>query len=1110
MATDSTQQTINHRYDLIDKLGAGGMGAVFRAKDRLTGQTVALKRVLSPIELPQGTPVSQSTDFRLALSREFRTLASLRHPNIVTVIDFGFDEEQRPYFTMNLVEGAKTLSEAAENQPKETRIRLVVELLQAMVYIHQRGILHRDLKPGNVLVDARGTVKMLDFGLSLASSQSMTNMEGGMVGTLAYMAPELFQEEEATVSSDLYAAGIVAYELFAGKRPFDSKNMALLLNQILNTEPDFSEIGENIAPVLDTLLSKDPEERYQTAIETLNEFCYAADYPHPIETEAIRESFLQTAPMVGRREELRHLRDSLNAAIAGNGNLQLVSGESGVGKSRLLDELRIRALVKGVIVLRGQAVSEGGSTYHVWREALRPLILHCNLNDEQAGILKALIPDIDTLLERKITEAAPLNEPALTQNRLFRTLKHILEELSQPILITLKDLQWAGADSIALINYLNSFLSNVPILIVGDYRDDEKPDIPDLLGNPSTIKLQRLNDEEILELSAAMLGEAGKLPHVVSLLQRETEGNAFFLVEVARTLAEEAGQLTEIGNITLPEKVFADGINSVIERRLLQVPDDARHLLELSAIVGRQLDNEVLQALEPDTDIDEWITICANNSVIEIQDEHWNFAHHKIRERILADFSEQERSKLYRRVAEAIETVYKDDAEHVATLAHLWAIADDNEKELHYAKLAGAQALGANLAGDALTYLQRALELFQQLPESTENSQLELEIRMPLSIALTHTQGFTSAEVEDSWTRSLDLCTILDNPPETVGVLWGLCGMYMVRGDNDVAANMDDQIFELAPFTPFPDLTRVQALYTRTINLIAIGEIEEALQSAKDCHALFNPEDSEQAIAIYGSNPGITVQAFEASLLQILGYSEQAAIKYEESLQAARKLNHPFTLSNILTFCWIIQLRGDVDRAAELASENLEIASEYGFGFNQLMGMPVLGWAMAQRGETEQGLGMIQQATAMLHSMGANLLRNYFLGILADAYIKLGQLAEAMEIVDEAIERIENSVDRFYEPEIYRLKAELLWEMHDATGEAKTFVQKAIQISRERNVRWFELRSTLCLGKMWQSQGNIQEAHQILEPIVNWFTEGLDTADLSEAREFLAELKAQI
>src|SRR5215212_1326453 len=503
---NSTTQTIGRRYVLNDHLGTGGMGVVYRATDRLTGQTVALKRVIaSPGDLTF-TSKAESGSSLLALAAEFRTLSSLRHPNIISVLDYGFDEAQSPYFTMEYLPDAKTIIQAGQGRTQRERIDLILKMLQALIYLHRRGILHRDLKPGNVLV-TQGQVKVVDFGLSIETrTRSSMGSTQTTAGTLPYMAPELFHGAPVSRTSDLYAVGVIAYELFTGHHPFSTNNIAVLVNEILNKTVNVYDVGleENLAIVLERLLAKNKEERSNDAIQVIYDLCQAVNLPLPPETEAIRESFLQTAKFVGRRTELSQLTEALNAALEGHGNSYLVSGESGVGKSRLLEELRTLALVKGAVVLRGQAVSDGGRDYQVWRDVLPVLCILTDLDDVEASILKPLVPDIDKLLGRNIPDPPPV-DPQTTQNRLFALIIKLFQRQPQPVVLILEDLHWAGSGSVGLINHVSREAPDLPLFLIGSYRDDESPKLPERIPGVKVLTLSRLDDPSIKELSASIL-----------------------------------------------------------------------------------------------------------------------------------------------------------------------------------------------------------------------------------------------------------------------------------------------------------------------------------------------------------------------------------------------------------------------------------------------------------------------------------------------------------------------------------------------------------------------------------------------------------------------------
>lgn len=676
----------HRRYIVQEKLESGGMGTVYTAKDRLTGETVALKRVHI---LSEKMLKDSHAAFLTALAAEFRTMAGLSHPHIVRVIDYGFSFEEgqpQPYFTMEYLPDAQTLTEAANDQSLETQVRLLTEMLMALAYLHRRGVIHRDLKPDNVLVDSSGRVKVLDFGLAQGTTgKSGVQLTEGMAGTLAYMAPELFAEETATVQSDLYAAGMLIYEIFTGQFPFNQKNIMLLLNDIMTHTPDVSTLDFELSKMLERLLAKDPSVRTGSAEEVIRELCAATGQSLPPESIAIRESFLQASRFVGRNAEIDRLKTALDNTLVGqDAQVYLIGGESGVGKSRLLDELRTRALVKGAMVLRGQGIAEGGLPFQLWRDIARELALHTELSDLEASILKEIIPDIGTLLNREIADAPQLSG-GVGQQRLMLALVDMLKRQTQPIVLLLEDLQWAGSlELLKQIVTVNEQLTH--LLIIGTYRDDERPNLPEQFPTAHTLKLTRLDDAAMADLTLSMLGETGTQPKLLDLLKRETEGNAFFMVETVRALAEEAGTLNEIGNRTLPQEVFAGGVGQIIRRRLSRVPDFARPLLQKMAVAGRWLDLKILEASSSRSteEINLFLTACADVGVLEIVEGRWRFAHDKLRETLLRDLSEVERHDLYRTVATTIETVYPNDESYHEILLEHWRVVGDSARELQY------------------------------------------------------------------------------------------------------------------------------------------------------------------------------------------------------------------------------------------------------------------------------------------------------------------------------------------------------------------------------------------------------------------------------------------
>ncbi|MGQ9907256.1 MAG: serine/threonine-protein kinase [Candidatus Flexifilum sp.] len=799
--TSATARLIGRRYLLQEQLGAGNMGTVHRAVDRLTGQMVALKQIKQPTEQLSFGSHSSDADLEMALAQEFKIMASLRHPNIISVLDYGFHVDtalsrRTPYITMELLDGAESFLDFAERLPFDQQIDLLLQMLHALVYLHRRAVLHRDLKPKNVLV-VDNTVKVLDFGLSILSEAAK---EGEAAGTPSYMAPELWMGRPATRQSDLYAVGMIAFRLFAGQHPFDTSSLQTLFRQVQTLDPDLNLLRtpDPVKGVIGRLLAKDPAARYQDAAEVIDALRQACGRDLPLETPALRESFLQAATFVGRERELALLSQVLHEALAGRGSAWLIAGESGVGKSRLMDELRTRALVQGALVLRGQAANVATSPYALWANAVRWLVLLADIDDRLAAILKFLVPDIDKLRGMAVPDAREA-APQAAQARILRAIETLVhhvaaggstatDAVAQPIVLMLEDLHWADSESLTLLARIAHIAPELPLLVIGTYRDDESPDLPVMLSGMRLIKLDRLTPQQTALLTEAMLGPAGRSPELLELLQKETEGNTFFLVESVRALAEESGQLDRVGSAPLPMRVLTGGIQGIIQRRLNRVPEEARAFLKLAAVSGRYPDLDVIaevlrQQGEPDR-VATWLADCADAAVLEVHDGEWRFCHNKLRDAVLLEIPLEQSRTLHRQVAEAVEAVYQYSPKSTAEiLAYLWQMAGDPAREEHYAALAGEQAVREGAYRAAQRFLERALELQREVSVKPHK---QATIRQQLGDAYFETSQIERARA--MYSESLDLFRAGESRWGEGSVIVRLGMVATEQGDFDQAA----------------------------------------------------------------------------------------------------------------------------------------------------------------------------------------------------------------------------------------------------------------------------------------------------------------------------------
>jgi eukaryotic-like serine/threonine-protein kinase len=712
---------LNKRYLPGAAIGSGGMGEVLACTDLLTGQPVAVKRIGLQADSPPATDEISDT-LRLSLAREFSALATMRHPNIISVLDYGFEPQGKsPFIVMELLDGAQNIVEISQDLPFESRINLLLQMLQALVYLHRRGLVHRDMKPANVLVvrspEGEHQVRVLDFGLA-----TQANIKAQAAGTLRYMSPETYLGDPPTAMTDLYAVGVMAYEMLTGNHPYGDVRGSALVQQMMLGQLNLYGLSDKpkLQQVISVLLAKAPEDRLQSADQAIAAVCEATNFPMPPESEAIRESFLQAAKFVNRTDELAQLRAMIPQEENPRGTICLLGGESGIGKSRLVDELRIHALVAGALVIRAGSVTEQVSPYHIWRPVLRRLVIHTDLTDLQAGVLKDLVPDIETLINRSGIPTPPEIEPSAARTRLLGVIEELFALQTQPVVLLLEDLQWESDESLGVFTYLARSIEKLPVLIVGNYRNDERPDLPKEIPGTQTLMVTRLSEQYIQELSSSMLGKPGDDPRIVALLQQETEGNAFFLVEIVRALAEEAGALSRIGSMQLPEHVIAGGIRATIERRLRVLPEAAYPLLNAAAVAGRQIDLNVLSAFDSPLPMQDWLLACSDAAILDVQDNQWRFAHDKLRETILEALEEQTRSRLHEQVALRIVRAYPDSPENYAVLAYHFGQGRNLQMEAKYSALAGQIAFLSSAYQQAIALLTRALELKDAASFTTE------------------------------------------------------------------------------------------------------------------------------------------------------------------------------------------------------------------------------------------------------------------------------------------------------------------------------------------------------------------------------------------------------
>jgi class 3 adenylate cyclase len=735
-------------------LGEGGRKRVYLAHDTKLDRDVAFAVIKTE---------GLDADGVERVRREAQAMGRLGdHPHIVTIYDVG-EESGEQYIVSQYMAGgaAEDLIARAPNHrlPTDQAVRIAGQVCRALEHAHSRDIIHRDLKPANVWLTADGTAQLGDFGLAVALDRSRMTMEGMMVGTVAYMAPEQALGRSPDARSDLYSVGAMLYEMVTGRPPFVGDDAIGVISQHINTAPvapswHNREVPKRLESLILSLLAKPPEDRPASAeevVQALEDIVRAPSQVSAVQpaVEAVSElGGLEWGRFVGRHEEMEQLKESLEKALSGRGALALIAGEPGVGKTRLVDEFAVYARVRGMQALTGRCYEgESAVPYRPFVEALRRYV-RSQPDPEVRGQLGVGAPELATLVseirERFPDLPEPMNLDAdLQRIRLFDAVASFLRNASrsQPILLFLDDLHFADRPSLALLKHLARESGEDRLLILGTYRDvevDEKHPLSEALPelrralNYRRIALQGLSREGVRELMEALepSEEARQQVHLLAaILYRETEGNPFFIREVVSHLIEEGKLVREGGHwtshaTTIQELGIPDSVRDVVQRRIARLSEGCHKMLTRASAMTRGFTWEALRAIsaeEEGTLLDLLDEALAAQLISERSGETqvtYDFTHALIRQVLREELSRPRWIILHREIGEVLEKLYADNIEaHLSELAHHFyraAPGGNAEKAIDYAQRAGERAMQINGWEEAIDNYKRALELMPE------------------------------------------------------------------------------------------------------------------------------------------------------------------------------------------------------------------------------------------------------------------------------------------------------------------------------------------------------------------------------------------------------------
>lgn len=833
-------------------------------------------------------------------------------------------------------------------------------------------------------------------------------------------------------------------------------------------------------------------------------------------------------PLVGRRTEWERLREAWHTAAHRGPRVVLVTGEAGIGKTRLAEELLQWTGSQGMAAARAHCyAAEGRLAYAPVTEWLRADALQ-----EALRVLEdPWLSEVARLLPELLAERPDLRPPEpLTQGfqrgHLFEALSRAVLAAEEPLLLMVDDLQWCDAETLEWLRYLMRFESSTKLLIVGTVRTAEVSEDHPL--RTLLLDLRRSNQVDEVTLGPLASAETASLAASVAGrdldevrtadLYRDTEGNPLFVVESVRAGLLVAGERTTIehressqvapslvpGSESLPPKVYA-----VITFRLSQLSPQARELVGLAATIGRAFTLEVLaEASERGQEhlvraLDE---LWERHVVHQHGAESYDFGHDKLREVAYAEISPARRRLLHRKVAHALERVHASNLDSVSgQLAAHYRQASLPEQAIRYYQRAGEWALRLSAYEEATAHLTRGLKLLESLPDTPERTRQELGLQIALGATLQATKGYGAPEVERVYGRARALSRQAAEIAQLAPVLFGLCGWHLVRAELLTARDLAGQLLSLARAQDDPTLL-IAGHFTLGRSLFHLGELSPAREHLEQALSLYEPRHQSSYVARFGLDPRASCLSYMSHVLWHLGYPDQALEKSHEALALARDLSHPFSMAAALDYAAMLhQFRREEQAARERAEAATSLCGDRGFAYYLAWGSIMRGWVLSERGE-EEGLKQIRQALKALRATGATLRQTYYLALLAEAYGNTDQVKEGLVMLDEALTAARTTGERYYEAELHRLKGSWVLAQGGAENQAEGGFGRAVDVARRQGARALELRAATSLAHLWYKQGKKAQGRKLLEETYSWFGEGFDTPDLKEARTLLEEL----
>jgi class 3 adenylate cyclase/tetratricopeptide (TPR) repeat protein len=842
--------------------------------------------------------------------------------------------------------------------------------------------------------------------------------------------------------------------------------------------------------------------------------------------EALRAS---TTPLVGRDEEIDLLLRRWQQAKGGDGQVVLICGEPGIGKSRIAQTLMERLGAEPYIRLRYFC------SPHHQDSALYPSIAQLervagfrreDTSEERLNKLEAVLArgtnevrDIAPLFAELLSIPTGDRYPPVNLTPQKRKEKTIQAQLAQvdglsgrePVLMLYEDLHWSDPTTRESLDLLVDRVSSLRVLVIITFRPEFAPP---WIGRPhvTMLSLNRLPPRQRAAMIAEITGGKSLPKEITDQIIARTDGVPLFVEELTKSVLE-SGIVKDAGDhyaavgaaaqVAIPTSLHA----SLLARLDRLAP--TREIAQIGAALGRSFSHELISevAQMPRDQVDQALAQLVRAELIFRRgtppDAEYTFKHALVQDAAYSTLLRARRQQLHARIAATLEQRFNAFAiAQPAVMAQHYTEAGLPERALGYWLKAGQQAVARSAMAEAVAQLRKGLELLANVPESPLRSEQELNLLTALGPALIATKGYSASEVGETIVAARALAERLNRSEYLAQLLYGQWGFHFVRGEHRQALLDAQQVRRLGEERNIKTVLELGQFYQAIVHF-QLGEFLAAFELMEQCRTL---ADHAQSVVQGAEDGRMGIRAWRGITLTYLGHLDQGRAQMDKSRSVARDLQLSYTVAMALTFSgWFAYSTGSSDEVRRYSDEGVALSSEQGFPVWLALGLSQNGWALAMQGRQLEGLEFATKGLGLMRAIGCVCTSPWVLAELASIHIKLGRIGEALEVLAEAQQIIEATEERRDESGVHRLRGDGLAAAGDQLS-AENSYQRALAVARHQSAKVYELQAATSCARLWREQGRRAEAHDVLAPVYGWFTEGFDTPVLKEARALLEQL----